>query len=62
MPLTAESEKELRAYVESAKSVEGAGPHDGASRCTDYLEAYLNLYPEQRASVVKRLGGLVPIG
>lgn len=60
--LGARSEGELRKYVEAAKSVEGAGPHDGAARCVDYLEAYLNLYPDQRASMVKRLGGLVAAG
>ena len=60
--LGARSEKELRDYVEAAKSVEGAGPHEGAARCVDYLEAYLNLNPGQRESVVRRLGGLVPVG
>lgn len=60
--LGARSERELRAYVEAAKSVEGAGPHDGAARCTDWLEAYLDLYPDQRATIVKRLGGLVAAG
>ena len=48
-------------WIHAAKSVEGAGPHDGAERCVAYLEAYLNVYPEQRAAAVKRLGGLVPV-
>ena len=55
------SEEELRRYVEAAKSVEGVGPHDGAERCIAYLEAYLNVYPDQRGASVKRLGGYVPI-
>lgn len=59
--LGARSEEELKRYVDAAKSVEGAGPHDGAERCVAYLEAYLNVYPEQRGAAVKRLGGLVPV-
>lgn len=60
--LGAKSEEELRRYVDAAKSVEGAGPHDGAERCVAYLEAYLNVYPEQRAASLRRLGGYVPVG
>ena len=60
--LGARSEEELKRYVDAAKSVEGAGPHDGAERCVAYLEAYLNVYPEQRAAAVKRLGGYAPVG
>ena len=57
----ASSETELRRYVEAAKSVEGVGPHDGAERCLAYLEAYLNVYPDQRSGAVRRLGGYVPV-
>ena len=59
--LGARSEDELRRYVETAKSVEGVGPHDGAERCVAYLEAYFNAFPEQRGAAVKRLGGYVPV-
>lgn len=54
-------EDELKRYVDAARSVEGAGPHDGAERCVAYLEAYLNAFPEQRGPAVKRLGGYVPV-
>ncbi len=57
----ASSEEEARAKIALANSVEGAGPHDGAERCVAYLEAYLNMFPEQRGAAVKRLGGLVPV-
>jgi hypothetical protein len=59
--LGAKSEDELRRYVDAAKSVEGAGPHDGAERCVAYLEAYFNVYPEQRGASVRRMGGYVPV-
>lgn len=59
--LGARSEDDLRRYVETAKSVEGVGPHDGAERCVAYLEAYFNAYPEQRHAAIKRLGGLTPV-
>lgn len=59
--LGARSEDELRKYVETAKSVEGVGPHDGAERCVAYLEAYFNAFPEQRHAAIKRLGGSVPV-
>ena len=57
----ASSEEELKRYVDAAKSVEGAGPHDGAERCVAYLEAYLNAFPDSRGTFVRRLGGLVPV-
>ena len=59
--LGVQSEEELKRYVDAAKSVEGAGPHDGAERCVAYLEAYLNAFPESRGTFVRRLGGLVPV-
>lgn len=59
--LGASSEEELKRYVDAAKSVEGAGPHDGAERCVAYLEAYLNAFPEGRGAFVRRLGGYVPV-
>lgn len=59
--LGARSEDDLRRYVETAKSVEGVGPHDGAERCVSYLEAYFNAFPEQRSAAIRRLGGHVPV-
>jgi len=59
--LGARSEDDLRRYVETAKSVEGVGPHDGAERCVSYLEAYFNAFPEQRHAAIRRLGGLTPV-
>ena len=59
--LGAGSEAELRRYVEAARSVEGAGPHDGAERCVAYLAAYFDAFPEHRAPAVQRLGGYVPV-
>ena len=59
--LGAGSEEELRRYVEAARSVEGAGPHEAAERCVAYLEAYFNANPEQRHAAVKRFGGYVPV-
>lgn len=55
------SEDDLRRYVEAARSVEGAGPHDGADRCVNYLDAYCGVYPDQRALIIKRLGGYIPV-
>jgi hypothetical protein len=59
--LGARSEDDLRRYVETARSVEGVGPHEGAERCVAYLEAYFNAFPEQRHAAIKRLGGAVPV-
>lgn len=56
-----QSEEDLRRYVEAAKSVEGAGPHEGADRCVNYLDAYCGVYPDQRAIIIKRLGGYIPV-
>lgn len=60
--LGVQSEAELRTYIERGRSVEGVGPHDGAERCAAYLEAYLRAFPEQRETLVKRMGGLVAVG
>lgn len=59
--LGASSEEQLAQYVQSAKSVEGASLHDSAERCVAFLEAYLNVHPEQRQAAVRRLGGYVPV-
>jgi broad specificity phosphatase PhoE len=50
----------LRAYVEAAKSVDGASLDDAAERCTAFMETWLNANPQHRVAVVKRLGGMVP--
>lgn len=57
----ASSEEQLRGYVESAKSVEGATLHDSAERCVAFLELFFNAHPETRGAAVKRLGGYVPV-
>lgn len=59
--LGASSEEQLAAYVQSAKSVEGATLHDSAERCVAFLEAYMNVHPEARQAAVRRLGGYVPV-
>jgi hypothetical protein len=58
--LGASSEEQLRAYVEAAKSVDGASLDDAAERCTAFMETWLNANPQHRVAVVKRLGGMVP--
>jgi len=55
------SEEQLRGYVESGKSVEGATLHDSAERCVAFLELFFNAHPELRGAAVKRLGGYVPV-
>ena len=54
------TEQELRAYVDAARSVEGASEHDTAERVTAYLEKYLDRNPQMRVAIVRRLGGQVP--
>lgn len=59
--LGASSEDQLRGYVSSAKSVEGASADDAAERCAAFLVLYFDVHPEQRAPLVRRMGGYVPV-
>lgn len=60
--LGARDEEELRRYYSAGKSVEGADAHETANTCTTFLERYCDMFPDQRETVIRRLGGYVPVG
>jgi hypothetical protein len=59
--LGAKDESELKRYVDAAKSVEGAGPRDGAMRCAEFLRAYFDVNPQDRTALAQLMGLYAPV-
>lgn len=56
-----ESESELDSIVETMKAAEGSDILTAIERCTAFLEGALPMHEEHRATIIRRLGGYLPV-